>query len=100
MKDLNLYLKSYLSDLSKSILDLNNKQLEKATKLILDKIKKNNNIFVCGNGGSAAIANHYVCDYIKFFRDRTKFKPKIISLYKRITRRTYVPCDLLFIQGF
>ena len=79
MKDLNLYLKSYVNDLSKSILDLNNKQLEKATTLILGKIQKNKNIFVCGNGGSAAIANHYVCDYIIFFRDRTKFKRKKIK---------------------
>ncbi len=100
MKDLNLYLKSYLSDLSKSILDLNNKQLEKATKLILDKIKKNNNIFVCGNGGSAAIANHYVCDYIKFFRDRTKFKPKIISLSSNLETITAISNDISYDQIF
>ena len=80
MKNLNLYLKKYINDLSASILGQNVMQLEKAINLILDKIKSNNVIYVCGNGGSAAIANHYVCDYIKFFRDRTRFKPKIISL--------------------
>ena len=100
MKDLNLYLKSYVNDLSKSILDLNNKQLEKATKLILGKIQKNKNIFVCGNGGSAAIANHYVCDYIKFFRDRTKFKPKIISLSNNLETITAIANDISYDQIF
>jgi len=100
MKDLNLYLKSYLNDLAKSILDLNSKELETATKLILDKIKKNNNIFVCGNGGSAAIANHYVCDYIKFFRDRTRFKPKIISLSSNMETITAISNDISYDQIF
>ena len=35
-------------------------------KIAKEKLKKNyqskNNIFVCGNGGSAAIANHFECD--------------------------------------
>ena len=71
MRDFNNYLKKYLDELSKSIINSNKKQLEKAINLIVKKIKNNNTIFVCGNGGSAAIANHYVCDYLKFFRDRT-----------------------------
>lgn len=40
MEDLNLYLKNYVNNLSKSILNLDNNELKKATKLILDKIKK------------------------------------------------------------
>lgn len=100
MEDLNLYLKNYVNNLSKSILNLDNNELKKATKLILDKIKKNNTIFVCGNGGSAAIANHYVCDYIKFFRDRTKFKPKIISLSNNLETITAIANDISYDQVF
>ena len=40
MEDLNLYLKNYVNNLSKSILNLDNNELKKATKLILGKIKK------------------------------------------------------------
>ena len=100
MKDLNLYLKNYVNDLSKSILNLDNNELKKATKLIIDKIKKNNTIFVCGNGGSAAIANHYVCDFIKFFRDRTRFKPKIISLSNNLETITAIANDISYDQVF
>ena len=96
MEDLNLYLKNYVNNLSKSILNLDNNELKKATKLILGKIKKNNTIFVCGNGGSAAIANHYVCDYIKFFRDRTEFKPKIISLSNNLETITAIANDISY----
>ena len=33
--------------------------------VLKDSVKKNQMIFVAGNGGSAAIANHYVCDLSK-----------------------------------
>jgi len=100
MEDLNLYLKKYVNYLSKSILNLDNDQFKKATKLILDRIKKNNTIFVCGNGGSAAIANHYVCDYIKFFRDRAIFKPKIISLSNNLEAITAIANDISYDHVF
>jgi len=100
MEDFNNYLKKYLDELSKSIINSNKKQLEKAINLIVKKIKNNNTIFVCGNGGSAAIANHYVCDYLKFFRDRTKYKPKIISLSSNLETITAIANDISYDQIF
>ncbi len=38
---------------------------DKIIKLLKDSIKKNQKIFVAGNGGSAALAMHYVCDLSK-----------------------------------
>ena len=43
--------------------------------LIEDRIKKKKTIFVCGNGGSSAISNHYVCDYIKSLSTNTNCSP-------------------------
>ena len=100
MEDFNNYLKKYLDELSKSIINSNKKQLEKAINLIVKKIKNNNTIFVCGNGGSAAIANHYVCDYLKFFRDRTIYKPKIISLSSNLETITAIANDISYDQIF
>ncbi len=45
-------------------------------------------------GGSAAIANHYVVDFLKFFRDKTKFKPKIHSLSNNIETITAISNDI------
>lgn len=37
-------------------------------------------VFVCGNGGSTAIANHMVCDHGKLISTGTTLKPRVISL--------------------
>jgi len=34
-------------------------------RLLKNSVKNNQKIFVAGNGGSAALANHYVCDFSK-----------------------------------
>lgn len=38
---------------------------EKILEILKNSIKNNQTIFVAGNGGSAAIAQHYVCDFSK-----------------------------------
>ena len=68
----------YIKKLNDSIKTIDVKKLNKITKLIEKTIKNKKNIFVCGNGGSAAISNHYVADYLKLLRTNTNLKPKII----------------------
>lgn len=72
------YFLSYLT-VSKS---LDYVELEKICSFLEKKINNNNNIFVAGNGGSAAIANHFLCDFNKGIKLSSKniLKPKIISL--------------------
>ena len=72
------YFLSYLT-ISKS---LDYVELEKICSFLEKKINNNNNIFVAGNGGSAAIANHFLCDFNKGIKLSSKniLKPKIISL--------------------
>ena len=100
MLNFNKYLNYYFQELSKSVLNSKKKNLEKAIDLIIDKIKKKRTIFVCGNGGSAAIANHYVCDFLKFFRDRTIYKPKIISLSSNLETITAISNDISYDKIF
>jgi D-sedoheptulose 7-phosphate isomerase len=38
---------------------------EGVLSLLKNSVKNNQKIFVAGNGGSAALANHYVCDFSK-----------------------------------
>ena len=47
-------------------------------------IKTKKKVFVCGNGGSAALANHYACDHQKILYETNKIKPKILSLCANI----------------
>jgi D-sedoheptulose 7-phosphate isomerase len=53
---------------------------EAACDLLISAYKKDRIVFVCGNGGSTAIANHMVCDHGKLIATGTSLKPRIVSL--------------------
>ena len=99
-KNFKTFFNKYLLKLEVAIKNSNNDHIEKAFKLILETIKKKGTIFVCGNGGSAAIANHYVCDYLKFLRQHTKLKPKVISLSSNLETITAISNDFSYDQVF
>ena len=94
------YYKDYTNILGKVLETLNLKNLYKFSDLIERTILKNKNIFVCGNGGSAAIANHLVCDYIKLMRKNTNLKPKVISLSTSIELLTAISNDFSYDKIF
>ena len=94
MVSIKLFLKNYIENLNESILDSEIENIDLAANKIISTIKMKNNIFVCGNGGSAAIANHYVVDFIKFFKEKSIYKPKIVSLSNSIESITAISNDL------
>ena len=89
----DLFLKNYIHKLNEAIYLSKWININRAILEIEKTIKRKGTIFVCGNGGSAAIANHYVCDYLKFLRQKTKYKPKIISLSNNIETITAIAND-------
>lgn len=99
-KNFKNFLESYLSQLTQAIKLSKIKQIEKASSKILQTVKKKGTIFVCGNGGSAAISNHYVCDYLKFLRQHTNLKPKVISLSSNLETITAISNDFSYDQIF
>ena len=94
--------KNYLSYLKKGIDKLELSKLQKIENIILSKIKKNKKIFVCGNGGSAAVANHFLCDFNKGIKlsSKNKSKPKIISLSNDIETILAISNDISFNKIF
>ena len=79
-KKIFLFVSKYIEPISDEFKKLDTNKFKKISKLILKTIKNKKTIYVCGNGGSSAISNHYICDYLKLIRHNTKFKPKVISL--------------------
>ena len=100
MRNINEFFQQYTTKLNQAITNLDIKKFNLASKLIKNTIKNGKSIYVCGNGGSAAIANHYVCDFLKYFRQRSKFKPKIISLSTNIETITAIANDMDYKQVF
>ena len=58
-------LKDYLSSITKVANNINEVALNKAIKAIDKAINNNKNIFICGNGGSASLSDHALCDWTK-----------------------------------
>ena len=75
------YKKDYYNFLKEAYDSIDNIKLNK-TIHILEKAYKNPKIkvFVCGNGGSAALANHFACDHQKILNETKILKPFLISL--------------------
>ncbi len=100
MKKINKFVLEYLNNISNKILKSNLTNLELSANEILKTIKRKGSIYVCGNGGSAAIANHYVVDFLKFFREKTNLRPKIYSLSNNIETVTAVSNDINYDKVF
>ena len=100
MKKFKNFFDDYLQALHLSLSKTNIKSLDLASRTIIKTIKNKKKIFVCGNGGSAAIANHYICDYLKFFREKTKIKTQVYSLSSNIETITAISNDISYDKIF
>lgn len=56
---------NYLEKVKNTIDNLDRDEIEQFLKLLLQAKDKGNTIFIMGNGGSAATASHFVCDFNK-----------------------------------
>jgi phosphoheptose isomerase len=79
-KKINHYFEDYFDEFLEAKDSINLKDLNNIYKVLYKTYSSNKKIFVCGNGGSAAIANHFECDHKKILFENTKIKPRIISL--------------------
>jgi phosphoheptose isomerase len=79
-KKIEFFTKDYFYEFLKAKSSINFKDLDDVFRVLYKLYKNNKTIFVCGNGGSAAIANHFECDHKKILFENTKIKPRIISL--------------------
>tara|TARA_B100001175_G_C19333338_1_gene553657 strand:- start:183 stop:758 length:576 start_codon:yes stop_codon:yes gene_type:complete len=94
MKNIKPFFNNYTKKLFEALNTISIRNLDKASDEIIKTIKKNGTVYMCGNGGSAAIANHYVVDFLKFFREKTNLKPKIISFSNSIETITAISNDI------
>jgi phosphoheptose isomerase len=79
-KKFNIFFENYFINLQNTLCKIEKKYIYQAAQIIEKTIKSKNTIYVCGNGGSQSIANHYVCDYFKVLSYQTNLKVKINSL--------------------
>ncbi len=75
-------------------------KLQAAADVIVYAIKSGKRIYTAGNGASAAIAQHWACDYTKGCSDLLyeafEFKPRVISLSANIPLMTAISNDISY----
>ena len=86
-------MKSIVDYISKSFLSLDlltkeQSAIENLSGLILSTLAKNNQIFVCGNGGSSAQAAHFAGELIATFEKKKRRGFKIFDLHSCIPALT------------
>ena len=70
--------------------------IEKIANILFKKITKKKKIFVAGNGGSAAIANHFFADFTKTIFIKSKLNPRVVSLSNSPEIITAISNDIHF----
>jgi phosphoheptose isomerase len=92
------FFSEYINDANYALNSLSIKKIDSIYKILKKTILNKKQIFVAGNGGSASVANHFLCDFNKGIKksSNNKLIPKVISLSNSIETITAISNDLKF----
>jgi len=99
-KRIDSYWSVYADQLAAAAKGVDPSALQAAADLITETIKVDRWVYACGNGGSAAIANHLHCDFTKGVATDTPYRPRIISLSANIETITAIGNDISYADVF
>ena len=74
--------------------------LAAAEALLDEALEADAHVYACGNGGSAAISNHLVCDHVKGIQTDTNLKPRVHSLSATVEMLTAIANDISYAEVF
>jgi phosphoheptose isomerase len=71
-----------------------------AADVLSDLFSGDGTLYVCGNGGSAAISNHLLCDFTKGIQTDTVVRPRVVSMSAHLELITAIGNDIEFAEIF
>lgn len=98
--DIAGYFDSYAQELSKAAASVSRSALAQAQTILSTALAMDRAVFSCGNGGSAAIANHLVCDHARGISYDTGLRPRIHSLSTTVEMLTAIANDVEYAEIF
>jgi len=87
---------AYFERLATAAASVDRTALAKAANILTTAYAGGHQAFACGNGGSAAISNHLVCDHAKSGQTDTDLRPKVHSLSSNIEMITALANDISY----
>lgn len=94
LDDAGYYADEYFLRLKNAAETVKRSALAAAGRLLAERSSEGRMIYSCGNGGSAAIANHLVCDCMKGVRNGSALKPRVHSLSATVELLTAIVNDI------
>ncbi len=99
-QNIKIYYNEYVDKLKEALLLIDESSLDEVRKLLLLVREEGGRVFVAGNGGSAAIAEHLSCDWLKGVHLNAKPGLHINSLVSNTTLMTAVANDFGYQKSF
>ena len=94
------YCVAYFEEFRRAVKSVDLIEVERAAAILLHAYRTDALVFSCGNGGSAAIANHLQCDHLKGVRTDTDLTPRVVSLASNVEVLTAVSNDIGYDEVF
>ena len=88
------YCDAYFEESTRAAASINWVEVDRAARILIEAYTTGANVFSCGNGGSAAIANHLQCDHLKGVRTNTDLTPRVVSLSSNVELLTAIANDI------
>jgi phosphoheptose isomerase len=98
--DIGSFADAYFDRASRAAASVDRAALTKAAELLGTIYRDGGTLYVCGNGGSAAISNHLYCDHVKCIRADTDLMPKAQSLAANLEMITAIANDISYDEVF
>jgi D-sedoheptulose 7-phosphate isomerase len=94
------YLAAYRDALFEAWQSIDEDAAGRAADMLEAAIRGGHFVYSCGNGGSAAIANHLQCDFLKGAQTDTELQPRVVSLSSHIELITAIANDIAYEEVF
>ena len=90
----DLFAEHYAGELGHALATIDTAAFGRASKVMAGAFDRDAAVFVCGNGGSASIANHLQCDHVKGVRVGTELHTRVTSLSANVEILSAIANDI------
>ena len=98
--DVAEFSEQYFSQTARAAASVSRERIREAARVLNEAYMRGATVYCCGNGGSASIANHLMCDHVKGVQTDTKVIPHVVSLSSNVEIITAIANDIAYADVF